>query len=106
MQIEGILIIVASWLNFFQPCSKLNLQSCFSSSIGKLYVGHVRILVYHMTHGYKQPMVLSVSDPHLSWRLDTFPQAEVEDADDHDQTQGQVPAREAQVMDTSTLMKM
>lgn len=61
-----------------------------------------------MKHGYKQPMVLSVSDPglYLSWRLDTFPQAEVEDADDHDQTQGQVPAREAQVMDTSTLMKM
>lgn len=108
MHIEGILIIAASWLSFFQPCSKLNLRSCFSSSIGKLYFGHVRILVCHMKHGYKQPMVLSVSDPgpHLSWRLDTLPQAEVEDADDHDQAQGQVPAREAQVMDTSTLMKM
>lgn len=53
-------------------------------------------------------MVLSVSNPgpHLSWRLDAFPQAEIEDADDHDQTQGQVPARKAQVMDTFTLMKM
>lgn len=61
-----------------------------------------------MKHGYKQPVVLSVSDPgpHLSWRLDTLPQAEVEDANNHDQAQGQVPAREAQVMDTSTLMKM
>lgn len=61
-----------------------------------------------MKHGGKQPVVLSFNDPgpHLSWRFDTFPQAEVEDADDHDQTQGQVPARGAQVMDTSTLMKM
>lgn len=43
---------------------------------------------------------------YLPWGLDTFPQAEVEDEDHHDQTQGQLPARQAQVIDTSTLMEM
>lgn len=43
---------------------------------------------------------------YLPWRLDTFPQAKVEDEDHHDQTQGQLPARQTQVMDPPTLMEM
>lgn len=43
---------------------------------------------------------------YLSWGLDTFPQAEVKDEDHHDQAQGQLPSRQAQVLDTLTLMKM
>lgn len=44
--------------------------------------------------------------PHLPRRLDALPQAEVENADHHHQTQGQVPAGEAQVVDASALMEV
>lgn len=44
--------------------------------------------------------------PHLPRGLDALPQAEVEDADHHYQTQGQVPAGEAQVVDASALMEV
>lgn len=56
----------------------------------------------------KQQWMLLFSGPgvYLSWGLDTFPKAEVEDKDHHDQTQGQVPARQAKVVDTPTLVEM
>lgn len=56
----------------------------------------------------KQQWMLLFSGPglYLSWGLDTFPKAEVEDKDHRDQTQGQVPARRAQVVDTPTLVEM
>lgn len=43
---------------------------------------------------------------YLAGRLDTFPQAEVQDEDYHDQAQNQLPARPAQVLDTTTFMKI
>lgn len=50
--------------------------------------------------------VVLLQASNLSWGLDTFPQAEVEDEDHHDETQGQLPARQAQVLDTSALMEV
>lgn len=38
--------------------------------------------------------------------LDTFPQAEVEDEDNQNQTQGQLPARQTQIVDSFTLVEM
>lgn len=43
---------------------------------------------------------------YLSWGLDTFPKAEEENKHHHNQTQAQVPARQAQVMNTPALMEM
>lgn len=43
---------------------------------------------------------------HLSWGLDTFPKAEEQNEYHHNQTQTQVPAGQAQVMNTPTLMEM
>ena len=43
---------------------------------------------------------------YLPWGFDTFPQAEVEDEEHHHQTHSQLPAGQAKVLDTPTLMEM
>lgn len=43
---------------------------------------------------------------YLAWGLDTLPQAEVQDEDHHNQAQAQLPARQAQVLNALTFMKM
>lgn len=51
-------------------------------------------------------VVVERAGQYLPRRLDTFPQAEVEDEDHHHETQGQLPARQAEVIDAPTLMEV